>query len=98
MLDSSFHQQAVNNDLNGMVLSLVELQIVFEAYHFAINACASETVLNQLLYLLLKFSLAPANDRREDHDSVLRSQRHHALHDLFGRLARNGMAALRTMW
>src|SRR5450631_1785461 len=98
MFNSSFDQQAVYNNLNGMVLSLIELQIIFETYHFAINACASEAVLNQLLYLLFRFSFAPTNDRREDHDSVFRSQRHHSLRDLFGRLEGNGMTALRAMW
>ena len=54
-----------------------------------------EAVLDELLHLFFELAFAAANDGRHDHDAVIGRQRHDALHDLVGRLAGDGLAAIR---
>jgi hypothetical protein len=46
MLDPGLHQQTVNHNLDGMVLSFVELNVILEVYQFAVHARSAEAVLD----------------------------------------------------
>ena len=99
MLDPRLHQQAVNHDFDGVILSLVEIdqRLVVEADQFPVNPRPGIAVLDQRLHLFLEFALAPADDRRHHHDSIFRTQRHHPLHNLVGGLPADRAPALGTM-
>ena len=97
MFDAGLDQQAVDDHLDSVILALVELEIVFQADEFAVHARAGEAMLDELFRLFFEFALTAAHDGRHDHDAVFGRESHHALHDLFGRLARDGLAAFRTM-
>ncbi len=97
MLDAGLHQQAVDHDFDGVVLALVELEIVFQAHQFAVDASAREAVLDELFHLLLELALASANDGSQNHDAIFRLEVHDARDDLICRLARDRASALRTM-
>ena len=98
VLDSRLHQQSVNHQFDGVVLALVQLDLVVgNVAQLIVNAGSGEALLRQLVQFLLKLSLAPANDGRHDHHPVLGLQVHYPLHNLVGRLARDGASALRTM-
>ena len=74
MLDARLHQQAVDHYFDGVVLALVEIEVVIEVHDFAVDAGAGVAVLEQRLHLFLEFAFAPADDRRQDHYTILRSQ------------------------
>ena len=95
VLDTGLHQQAINHDFDGVILALVETEIVFQIDQFAIDARAGEAVLDELFHLFLELAFAAAHDGRHDHDAVVGRERHHALHDLLRRLSRDGLAASR---
>ena len=98
MLNSRLHQQAVNHQFDGVVLALVQLDLVIgNVAQLIVDAGASEALLRQLVQFFLELALAPANDGRHDHHPVLGLQVHHPLHDLVGRLARDSASTLRTM-
>src|SRR5581483_5135640 len=59
LLDSWLHQQTINHYFYGVVLALVELDLVFQVYQFAIYASATETLLDELFHLLLNSPLRP---------------------------------------
>ena len=94
MLDAGLHQQSVDDDLDGVVLALVETKVVFEIDQFAIDAGAGEAVLDELFHLFFELAFAAANDGGHDHDAVFGAKREDALHDLVGRLAGDGLAAI----
>ncbi len=98
MLDPRLHQQPVNHQFDGVVLALVQRDLVVgNIAQLTVDARAREALLRQLVELLLELAFAPAHDRRHDHHPVLGLQVHHALHNLVGRLPRDGAATLRTM-
>ena len=70
-----------------MVLALVERDLIFQADQFAVDTRPREAMLSELFHLLLEFAFAAANDGRENHDTIFRSQRHHPLNYLSGGLA-----------
>ena len=93
MLDSRLHQQPVDHQLDGVVLALVQLDLVVgDVAQLAVDAGAREALLRQLVELLLELAFAPANDGRQHHHPVLGLQVHHLLHDLVGRLPRDRLA------
>src|SRR5260370_8198118 len=97
MLDARFHQQSIDHNFDGMVLALVEGKIVIQVHDFAIHTGPLVAVLEQGFHLFLKLALAAANDRRQDHYTILRSKKHYPLHDRLGRLAADRTAPLRTV-
>ena len=97
VFDSGLHQQAIHDHFDGVVLALVEGEVVLQVHQFAIDAGAGESVLDKLLHLFLEFAFAAAHDGRHDHDAVVGRERHDALHDLLGRLAGDGLATIRAM-
>src|ERR1700683_3974071 len=80
-----------------MVLALIEIEIVVQIHQFAVDAGAGVAVLEQRLHLFLEFAFTSAHDRRQNHYTVLRSERHHPLHDLLSRLAADRTPAFRAM-
>ncbi len=97
-LDSRPHQQAVHHQLDGVVLALVKLNIFIRNLpQLAVDAGAGVSLLHQAVKLLAEFALASAHDGRHHHHAVFRLQGDHLLHDLLGRLARDGAPALRAM-
>src|SRR5260370_10297377 len=94
MLDARFHQRSIDHSFDGMVLELVEGKIVIQVHDFAIHTGPLVAVLEQGFHLFLKLALAAANDRRQDHYTILRSKKHYPLHDLLGRLAADRTGAL----
>ncbi len=97
MLDPRLHQQAVDNHFDGVILALVEIEVVLEIDQFAIDAGAGVAMLEQSLHLFLEFALAAADDGRENHDAVFRRQGHHPLNDLLSGLAADGASAFGTV-
>jgi len=97
MLDARLHQQPVNHHFDGVVLALIEVEVVIQIHQLAVDAGAGIAVLEQRLHLFLEFAFASADDRRQHHYTILRRERHHALHDLLGRLAADGASAFGTM-
>ena len=73
MLDAGLHQQAVDHHFDGVILALVEIQIVIQIHDFAVDAGPRVAVLEQRLHLFLEFAFAPAHDRRQHHHAVFRS-------------------------
>src|SRR4030081_612605 len=97
VLDSGLHQQSVDNHFDGVVLALVECEIIFQIHQFAIHPGAGEAVLDQFLHLLFELAFAAANNGCHDHDAVIRRERQNTLYDLLGRLTCYGLAAIWTM-
>ena len=97
VFDSGLHQQAIHDDFDGVILALVEREVVLKVHQFAVDAGAGETVLDKLLHFFFEFAFAAASDGRHDHYAIVGRERHDALHDLLGRLARNRLAAIRAM-
>ena len=54
-------------------------------------------MLDELFHLFFEFAFAAPHDRRHDHDAVFGRERHDTLHDLFRRLAGDGLAAIRAV-
>ena len=95
-LDARLHQQPIDDQLDGMVLALVELDFfVRNIAQLAVDARAGKSLLYKLIQLFLELSLSPAHDGRHDHHALFRPQLHHPLHDLVCRLTRNFPSALR---
>ncbi len=97
MLDPGLHQQTIDHYLNRVILALVETEIVFQIHQLAVDPCAIESVLDELFHLFLELAFSSADDGRHDHDPVVGRQGHDALDDLLRRLARDGLAASRTV-
>ena len=97
MFNAGLHQQAIDHDFNGVVLSLIEIDFIFKIDQFAIDTSPGEAVLDQLLHLFFELALAPTHNRSHDHDAIFRGQGHHSLDDLLGGLARDRPPAFRAM-
>ena len=97
MFNAGLHQQAIDHDFNGVVLSLIEIDFIFKIDQFAIDTSPGEAVLDQLLHLFFELALAATHNRSHDHDAILRGQGHHPLDDLLGGLARDRPPAFRAM-
>jgi len=77
LLDSRLHQQTVNHNFNGMVLALVQLDVIqffIEVAQLAIDARAHITMLRQFGQLLFELAFASAHQRSHHHHSVFRLQ------------------------
>jgi len=97
VFDSGLHQQAIHDHFDGVVLALIEGEVVFEVDQFAIDARRGRNRAGQVSPFLFEFAFAAAHDRRHDHDAIIGRERHDALHDLLGRLAGDGLAAIRAV-
>lgn len=83
-----------------MILTLVEDRGGVQREKLSIDTDANETVLGKLFEFLAISTFAAADDRREDHDAVIRLTKFamkDGLDNLFGGLAGDGLAAIGTM-
>ncbi len=100
-LNPGLDQQAVNHDFNGVVLALVELQVIkffVQVAQLTVDSSAHVSLLDQFGQFGFELTFAAADKRRHDHDPVFRLELHHALYDLLRRLPADRLAALWTMW
>ena len=97
LLDSWLEDDAIDHRFDGVVLALVKQDFVGKVAKFTVNAGA-EALLVEFVEQVLELALAPADDRRIDDDALAGSQLQDALHDLFGRLAGDGPAAVGAVW
>ena len=97
MFNSGLHQQTIDDNLNGVVLSLIEAEVVFQIYQFPIHSGPSEAMLDQFVHLLFEFTLSAPHDRGQHHDAVFGSQSHYSLDDLFRGLTGDGATAFGAM-
>ena len=87
LFNAGLHQQPVNYHVNGVVLALVELDVIqffIQVAKLPVNTGAHKTVLHQLGQFGFKFALTPAHQRGQHHDAVLGLEFHDPLHNLFG--------------
>ena len=80
------HDQAVDHDRDVVLELLVEDDLLLEQPHLAVDLHAREALRPQLLELLAVLALAPAHDRRQDHEPGAVLERHDLVDDLLGRL------------
>ena len=77
-----------------MLELLVEHDLVLEHPQLAVDLHAQEALGAQLLERLAVLALAPAHDRREDHEARALLELHDLVDDLLGRLAGDRLAAV----
>ncbi len=93
-LDARLHDQAIDDDVDGVVAAPVELDVFVERPEHAVDARLGKPFLLQLRKLFLELPLAAADDGRQHVDArVLRIQHHH-VHDALERLGGDFAAAL----
>ena len=80
------HHQPVDDDGDVVLVLLVEDDLLLEQPHLAVDLHAREALGAQLLELLAVLALAPAHDRRHDHEPRAVLERHDLVDDLLGRL------------
>ena len=86
LFNSRLHQQTVNHYFNGVILALIELDLVqlfIQMAQLSVNPRADKPLLRQLRQLNFEFTFASADQRSHDHDSIFRLELHYALHNLF---------------
>ena len=91
------HDEAVDDDLDRMLLVLLELDVLADVHDLAVDAHAYITFVTDVCEDLLVFALLAAHDLR--HDEQLRALRQLAdlVDHLVDRLLRDGLAALRAV-
>ena len=80
-----------------MLVLLVERDVLVEPQQLAVDAHARVALEPHLLEQLPVLALAPADDRREDHEAAALLDRHQPVGDLLERLAGDLLAALGTV-
>ena len=62
-LDSGLQQQAVDHDLDGVILAPVEFDLLIQLAQLLVHAHAQKAFRRELLEELAELTLAPAHDR-----------------------------------
>ena len=88
------HDEPVDHDRDVVLELLVELDLLLEHAQLAVDLDARVALGPQLLEQLAVLALAPADDRREDHEPRALLELHHLVDDLLGRLALDDRPAL----
>ena len=88
------HDEPVDDDRDVVLVLLVELDLLLEHPQLAVDLRAREALGAQLLEHLAVLALAPAHDRRQDHEARALRQLHDLVDDLLGRLPRDRLAAV----
>ena len=91
------HHQPVDHDGDVVLELLVEDDLLLEPAQLAVDLDARVALGAQLLEELAVLALAPADDRRLDHEARALVERHHLVDDLLGRLGRDRAAAVVTV-
>ena len=94
---SLLHHQPVDDDRDVVLELLVELDLLVEAAQLAVDHRAGVALLAHLLEHPPVLALAPAHDRRQDHEPGPVVERHHAIGDLLDRLPGDRLAALEAV-
>ena len=89
--------QAIDDNLDVVLDPAIELQIVGEPDHLAIDAGADEAALEHVGEQILVFALLAAHHRGEDKKARAFGQGEDARQDLLARLGGDGPAAFGTM-
>ena len=87
------HDQAVDDDRDVVLVLLVEHDLVLEHPQLAVDLRAREALGAQLLEDLAVLALAPAHERRQDHEARALLELHDLVDDLLGRLPGDRLAA-----
>ena len=88
---------AVDHDLDGVLVLLVELDVLIQLADLAVDAHAAEALVAQVLEQLLVLALAAKHDRREHVRAPALTRLEHLVRDLVRRLAADGPTALRAV-
>src|SRR5258708_1593032 len=91
--DALLDEQAVDDDFDGVVLALVDNREIVEREEFAVDTHADVAVLREFFEFLAERPLPAANNRRKNHDAVVRLANftvQDGLDDLLAGLARDG--------
>src|SRR5207247_9581357 len=95
--DILLDHQSVDNDLNGVILFLIEVDRFVEIMQHTVNAAADIAGLSQCLKLFLELAFAAANDRSKDHHTCAFRQGLKMAHDLIGSLLGDWLATFITI-
>ena len=95
--NSAFQQQAIDHDFDGVIPAPVQWDRLIDIHQLAVDARPKESLLGVFLQVFLIFALAATDHRRENHHPIVWPQPQHRLHDLLGRLALDGLAAVRAV-
>src|SRR5580700_6858853 len=97
MFDTGLDQEAVDNQLDAVILTLVESDGLVQAHDLAVNPSFDEALAEDFLELLAEFPFAPAHHGGEDHDALVFAKSHNLFEDLGRRLAADLAAAERAV-
>ena len=96
-LQPLLHDEPVDDDGDVVLELLVEVDVLLELAHLAVDLDAREAVGAQLLEELAVLALAPAHDRGDDAEARARLELADVVDDLLHALPRDGPAALRAV-
>ena len=88
------HDEAVDNDLDGVLELFLQLGGIFKAHHLTVDDRAGVALRTKLVDEVLVLALASAHDRGEDLEARALVHRAHAIDDLLGRLRLDAGPAL----
>jgi hypothetical protein len=91
-LDARLDDQAIDDDVDVVVASPIELDVVVQGTELAVDAGLAEATLPQRLQFLLELALATADHRRQHVDARVGRIEHHQIEDALERL-RGDLAA-----
>src|SRR5690606_33858160 len=92
--DAGPHDEPVDDDLDGVLLVFVELDLLGELPQLTVDPYPHKAFAAQLLQQLAVLALAAPHDGREDLQARPLAQGHDPVHDLLHRLLLDGPAAL----
>ena len=92
-LAARLEREAIDDNLDAVVLTAVEGDFLVERVQHAVDAGANEALARELFQVLFIFAFSAAHDGREDHDSLALRNGEDLLQDLLGALARDLDAA-----
>ena len=95
--DAVLDDQAVDDDVDGMLLVLIQGNIVGQEIDFAVDADADIAVLDQFGQKFLMGPLAAVDDRGHDHDLFAFAEGHDSIGHLLDSLLADGLAAFRAI-
>ena len=95
--DVAFGDEAVHDDLDGVLVGLRQADRLGEVAQLAVDPGPREPLAGQFLQELAVLALAPADDRREHLEPRALGQLHDLVHDLLGGLTADRSAAVVAM-
>ena len=97
LLNPLAHRQTVNNHRQAVLAPLIQLDILIQRAHLAINIHAHIACTPHLVEHAQVLALASAHQRSHNHKASPRLQLQHAVNNLLHALLLDKLAALRTM-